>query len=428
MPINEIFFFIVGTILISLGYKFKLRIDLIILALIVIIYATKIIFHLIYWYPKRNYLTTIDYYLFDYGLNLINPIFNLPCFLIGMYFGLIKKKKKKGINDIYESNNYYNNIINLKLSELDNKNKDEEEELKGKFDLLLNKNSINFESANEIEDNLSDLELEKPNNIKDINKKRKEDVNDINEKSNENLEKIINEGSSSKKEYNKKIKEMPFLISPFIFSNFHRKYKDRWFFTLLIIISLLIIVFFIFIQLIFIRIKIKIEEVPENEEILSKLSFISIIPDYTLNMIHLIDIEITIFLIQWGTFILYFKRIEMIRSFLNHIYWSFFIKGYYNFTLVSIPVILFILYVTETVIKFNYYNIFLYGITHLFFIFIIMIIFYSCYELPLKKLFKYFLKGKEAINSEDDDEEEDESDDDEEGEFLKDDNTKEESD
>ena len=57
-----------------------------------------------------------------------------------------------------------------------------------------------------------------------------------------------------------------------------------------------------------------------------------------------------------------------------------------------------------------------------------MIIFYSCYELPLKKLFKYFLKGKEAINSEDDDEEEDESDDDEEGEFLKDDNTKEESD
>ena len=63
IPINEIFFFLFGTILISLGYKYKLRIDLIILILFFLIYAGKIIIYLFYWYPKYNYLTTIDYYL-----------------------------------------------------------------------------------------------------------------------------------------------------------------------------------------------------------------------------------------------------------------------------------------------------------------------------------------------------------------------------
>ena len=31
------------------------------------------------WY-KQGYLTTIDYYLVDYGLSLTNPIFNLNFF------------------------------------------------------------------------------------------------------------------------------------------------------------------------------------------------------------------------------------------------------------------------------------------------------------------------------------------------------------
>ena len=40
-------------------------------------------------------------------------------------------------------------------------------------------------------------------------------------------------------------------------------------------------------------------------------------------------------------------------------------------------------------------------------IFIGIIIFYSCFELPLKKIFKFLLKGKEFINfAEDEDEEE----------------------
>ena len=37
-----------------------------------------------------------------------------------------------------------------------------------------------------------------------------------------------------------------------------------------------------------------------------------------------------------------------------------------------------------------------------------MIIFYSCYELPLKKAFKLLLKGKEAFNNDEEEEESDE--------------------
>ena len=37
-----------------------------------------------------------------------------------------------------------------------------------------------------------------------------------------------------------------------------------------------------------------------------------------------------------------------------------------------------------------------------------VIIYYTCYELPVKKIFKYFLKGDEIIEEENDDEDEDE--------------------
>ena len=78
---------------------------------------------------------------------------------------------------------------------------------------------------------------------------------------------------------------------------------------------------------------------------------------------------------------------------------------------------MFFLYITETVIKFNIYNIILFGIVNLIIILLLMIICYSCCELPLKKLFKFFLKGKEIIYFDDDDEDEEEL---EEGEPLKD--------
>ena len=153
----------------------------------------------------------------------------------------------------------------------------------------------------------------------------------------------------------------------------------------------------------------------------------SILPNLTLNIFYLIDLEIVIFIVQWCTFILYFKEIEVIRSFLNHIYWSFFVKSYFTFSIISAIVILFVFYETETVIKLNIYNMIIYTFMFLILIFIGIIIFYSCFELPLKKIFKCFLKGKEILNVEveddDEEEEEDNKDKDNENKILKDDNS-----
>ena len=57
-------------------------------------------------------------------------------------------------------------------------------------------------------------------------------------------------------------------------------------------------------------------------------------------------------------------------------------------------------------VKLNLFNIILYSFTFLILIIIGMIIIYSCFELPLKKLFKYILKGKEFINFDEDEDEE----------------------
>ena len=100
IPINEVFFFIFGTILISLGYKFKLRIDIIILVLILLLYLVKIILYIIFRNDENKVYTTTDYYLFDYGLTINLPLFNLNYFLIGMFFGLINYSIQKGITDL----------------------------------------------------------------------------------------------------------------------------------------------------------------------------------------------------------------------------------------------------------------------------------------------------------------------------------------
>ena len=103
MPINEIFFFLFGTILISLGYKYKLRIDFIIIGIIVAFFIIKIF---IFCFKSGKSYTTIDYYIFNFGIVLLNPLYNISYFLIGMYFGLINYSIQKGITKIYKENRY----------------------------------------------------------------------------------------------------------------------------------------------------------------------------------------------------------------------------------------------------------------------------------------------------------------------------------
>jgi hypothetical protein len=98
----------------SIGYTCKLRFDFFIIFLALSLYIGKIIF---YYYIKGNntyFYTTLYYYLFDFGIVMTNPLFNLSYFLIGMYFGLINYSIRKGIIDINENSKIYNQIHNNK--------------------------------------------------------------------------------------------------------------------------------------------------------------------------------------------------------------------------------------------------------------------------------------------------------------------------
>ena len=101
VPLNEIFLSLFGIILISLGYKYKLRNDIIIIIIILLIFIAKILLYIFYVMEKKKY-SNLYFYLYNYGAIMLNPIFNLSAFLIGMFFGLINYSIQKGIK-LYES-------------------------------------------------------------------------------------------------------------------------------------------------------------------------------------------------------------------------------------------------------------------------------------------------------------------------------------
>ena len=424
IPINEIVFFILGTIIISIGYKFKLRIDIFILISIIIIYLSKIIIFFTYFFQK-GFLSTTDFYSIDYGLFMPNPLCNIGYFLIGMYFGLINYSIQKGITNLYKDKNYNDRLWRLSKSEMltegeenedDNKdinNTENKEKKREETEPMLDKYTIN-------NDNGKDENLPKDNNIDKTksaengqnNTNNKNELNNKNSKNFVDEENITNE--FKKGEYTEKIKQMPFLITPIKFVNFHRSYKDKCFLILLTILAFIVLIVFIMVSKIVIYIKLNIDKNIPDKDIVSKLSFESIFSDLALNIFYSLDIEIVVFFVQWGTFLLYFRQVEIIRSFLNHNYWSFFVKSYFTFTIISPVVILTFFYQNENATKLSIYNMILYSFIILILLFVIIIFAYSCYELPLKKTFKFILKGKEILNNEEydenDEEEEEEED------------------
>ena len=66
--------------------------------------------------------------------------------------------------------------------------------------------------------------------------------------------------------------------------------------------------------------------------------------------------------------------------------------------------ILCVFYQSETVIKYTLINVILFSFIYIILIFIMVIIFYSLYEMPLKKIFKSFLKGDAILEENTEDE------------------------
>ena len=213
---------------------------------------------------------------------------------------------------------------------------------------------------------------------------------------------------ANKKDYNEQIKDMPFLISPISFYNFNKRIKDSFFYYIIISLAILIMIFLSISKPAFSHMFSKLNVKSEDREYIKELSLEKTISNNILNILYSFDIEIIVFLSHWIIFILFFKELEVVRKFFNSIYWSFFVKSYYSFILISVPVILIIFYDSESIIKVHVFNFFLFSFINFIVIFIFVIIFYSVYDLPLKKIFKYCLKKDEIIEDEEGDNEEEE--------------------
>ena len=391
MPINEIFFFIVGTILISIGYKYKLRIDIFIIITILCIFLLKtILYSSLAIAQNKNYLT-IDYYTFDMGLFSLTPLYNISYFFIGMYFGLINYSIQKGITNMYKENQYKKYY---QLEETNKKNNENEE------NSLMSPINIYDEDT---KDNQKNDEDEKVNKMKD------EDLNKYLSTKENNF--VIDNINKRENELIEQIKDMPFLKSPIQFYNLNKKCKDHICYKILIFIAFLIMLLLCYSRTIFlysISYLNDIEKEMRREEYRTRISLEKIIPNNFLNILYSLDTDIIVFLSNWIIFLLYFKEVTLIREFCNSIYWSFFVKSYYSYLLVSVPIILCIIHESESIFKLHIYNFILLSLINVLYIFAFVIVFYSVFELPIKKLFKCILKRNEIIEEEEEEEDENE--------------------
>ena len=137
---------------------------------------------------------------------------------------------------------------------------------------------------------------------------------------------------------------------------------------------------------------------------MEKLSFRDVIINPFLNFIYVIDTDLVVFMVNWVFYIIYSKGYKTgdIYNFFDNHFWSFFLKCYYSFIIISTPIILIILYQSETMIKFSILNLILFSLISLFIILLAVILFYSMFEIPFKKIFKSFLDKEEILSDNDD--------------------------
>ena len=410
LPFNEVSFFIIGVIIISIGYHYKLRIDYFLIITTIVLFIFKLLYsYLVKTKEKEKYYATLYYFLFDYGKFMLNPLFNLPCFLIGMYFGLINYSVQKG-------------IISLISLDLFNNNSNKKQEIKNEEEMDLKYIPATDKKIDDEEDD-------------------DDDVDDNSGKINDSENYKDNNNKITKKENNEQdlrieLKQMPFLIPGVKISSWLRNNKVR---IISILIGLLIILFialhFIVLsstvgseynklrnQLNNTDIKYKDEDEEEREEkkndiLCQKIDKLLVLSNYItngfINFIFRIDIEIFVFLVQALLFILYFKGQNFINDFYCHVFWAMLNKSYFSFILVANPMILFIFYQSETKILLNLFNLLLYSLISGGLIFLSAAFAYLFFELPYKRLLHLILSDDNKKELEDIDEEKEENPDDE---------------
>ena len=198
---------------------------------------------------------------------------------------------------------------------------------------------------------------------------------------------------------------MPFLKLPIILTNFHKRIQNEIKYIIIIAIPcLILLILFIATRFMIIGTFIKESVKDDNKKFIEKLSLKDIITNKFLNIIYLIDLEFFVLIINWIFFYFYYRG-GQINDFFSHNYWNFFIKSYFSYALVSGPIILYMFYADETIIKVSILNVILYSLINIIFVFLITIIFYTFYEYPFRKLIKDLKERKktnEVIEDDDD--------------------------
>ena len=369
LPFNEMFFFVVGVIIISFGYKYKFRIDFVILILIPTIFIIKLIYsYTIKTVEGDHYYATLYYFLFDYGKYMIHPVFNLPYYLIGMYFGLINYSVQKGITSFYKANS----IQDKAMRDLQN---------------MLSGENIGTEN--------------KDDEIKD------------------------NESFQMEKQLREELIDMPFLKNGVSIIELLKKTRAR---LLGIFLGLILIFFFLshiayyktIIEINYDSLTESLSKIDETKEDLDNVAIDNeykkledllllgdLITNGVVNFMLRIDIEIVVLLIQAILFILYFKGQNFINDFFCHIFWGVLNKSYFSFILIANPLILYIFYQSETRIILNFFNLLLYSIIGTCVSFLFGTIIYLFFELPYKRLIHNIFSWEEQEDINDDDDEDD---------------------
>jgi hypothetical protein len=319
----------------------------------------------------ESYYATLYYYLFDYGKFMIHPLFNLPYYLMGMYFGLINYSVQKGITSIEVSNTSQENaMINLQ-------------------------NMFTGES---------------------INTEKKEEENKTPEK--KIREELIN---------------LPFLKSGVNITIWLKKPEKRTRIIAIGVIMALLLLFFSLSHFIFYSVIIgekydsilasltylereaeKKQGNIDNEKYdkeYQKMENLLLLGDYItdtfVNIIYRIDIELYVFIIQSILFILYFKGQNFINDFFCHIFWGVLNKPYFSMILLANPLILYIFYQSETRIILNFFNVLLYSIISGCITFLFGSFGYLFFELPFKRLIRCIFNWDDQEVIKDDEEEDD---------------------
>ena len=185
----------------------------------------------------------------------------------------------------------------------------------------------------------------------------------------------------------KEIKQMPFLISALKIVNLHKNKNFTKWIAFILVIFAIIIVFIIFAHnILFYNYSNKNKKSQKELQKIYEMEYL--ITDKILNILYLVDIEIVVFWTQWIFFFIFMKGLNTINDFFSDIHWSIFVKSYFSYLTSMSPIILYLLYESDTLIILDILYIYIYFFISLIIIICLIIINYIFFELPLKKIFR----------------------------------------